>query len=283
MLYDADRDELVFAATETLRENAIVGPPASAVTEPGQLGGAQRRERGGQRRPRRPAVLPGDRPRHAASRPATCSRCRCSGTGRVVGVLEVANRTEAATSSDEDRVRLEGSRPGAAARTASPSTLCRDAEAMRALLARAVTTAPSEAAALLLARPRRPRARVPRLAHHPAGGDRRHAAARQPRHRRLGRAASARRYGSTTWPATRGTSPASAQQTGLAPRTMICVPMISKDTLRGRHPDHQQGRRLDVHRGGAVAWPRRSPTTPPSPSRTRRSTARPMSPRSPTT
>ena len=63
-------------------------PPTSAVEEPRQLGGAQRRERRGQRRAGRPEVLPGDRPRHAlhdtepalgAARPARPRRRRAGG------------------------------------------------------------------------------------------------------------------------------------------------------------------------------------------------------------
>ena len=42
MLYDAERDELVFAATETLRENAVVGLRLPSVEEPRQLGGVPR-------------------------------------------------------------------------------------------------------------------------------------------------------------------------------------------------------------------------------------------------
>src|SRR6185436_6674843 len=43
LLYDRQRDELVFAATETLRENALVGDPERGAVDGGALSVALRR------------------------------------------------------------------------------------------------------------------------------------------------------------------------------------------------------------------------------------------------
>ena len=72
--------------------------------------------------------------------------------GKVVGVLEVANRFDEAPFSDADRQRLEGLAAESGG-GCDPDLLCRDPQAMRALLARAVTLVPSEAASLLLVDP----------------------------------------------------------------------------------------------------------------------------------
>ena len=103
---------------------------------------------------------------------------------------------------------------------------------MRGLLARAVTTAPSEAAALLLLDPagrelvfRASRTIQPGMIDGMRLPTDRGIAGWVARHRqavRLDDVASDPRHFSAV-----------GEQTGLAPRTMICVPMISKGTLRG--------------------------------------------------
>ena len=72
--------------------------------------------------------------------------------GRVVGVLEVANRHGGGDYDHDDRARLEAVATEVG-EECDPERLCLDSDAMRALLARAVRTAPSEAAALLLLDP----------------------------------------------------------------------------------------------------------------------------------
>ena len=113
-----------------------------------------------------------------------------------------------------------------------PERLCLDSDAMRALLARAVRTAPSEAAALLLLDPaghelvfRASRTIQSGLIDGMRLPVNRGIAGWVARHRqavRLDDVASDPRHFAGV-----------GAQTGLAPRTMICVPMISKDTLRG--------------------------------------------------
>ena len=151
--------------------------------------------------------------------------------GRVIGVLEVANRHGGGDYDDDDRARLEGL-AAEVGEECDPERLCLDSDAMRALLARAVRTAPSEAAALLLLDPAG-RELVFRASRTIQSGlidgmrlpVNRGIAGWVARHRqavRLDDVASDPRHFAGV-----------GAQTGLAPRTMICVPMISKDTLRG--------------------------------------------------
>ena len=151
--------------------------------------------------------------------------------GRVIGVLEVANRHGGGDYDDHDRVRLEGL-AAEVGEDCDPERLCLDSDAMRALLARAVRTAPSEAAALLLLDPaghelvfRASRTIQSGLIDGMRLPVNRGIAGWVARHRqavRLDDVASDPRHFAGV-----------GAQTGLAPRTMICVPMISKDTLRG--------------------------------------------------
>ena len=230
MLYDPERDELVFAATETLRENAVVGlhlPPsrslASWVARSGES--AMVNDVGND-----PRFYPEiDRVTKFTTR--NLLSVPLFRRGRVIGVLEVANRHGGGQFEENDRAGLE-----ALAREVEedcdPDTLCLDAEAMRSLLARAVTTAPSEAAALLLLDPAG-RELVFRASRTIQAGMidgmrlpvSRGIAGWVARHRQAVRlddvASDPRHYAGV------------GEQTGLAPRTMICVPMISKGTLRG--------------------------------------------------
>jgi diguanylate cyclase (GGDEF)-like protein len=230
MLYDPERDELVFAATETLRENAVVGqrlPPSRSVASWVARRGESAIVNDVRSDPRFYAEI--DRltrfeTRNLLSVPLKRRR-------EVVGVIQVANRYGGLHYGEEDRRSLEQLAAEVGEGCASDS-LCRDSEAMRKLLARAVAAVPSEAAFLLLIDPagrelvfRASRAvqagmidglRIP-TDRGIAGWVARHRQAvrlddvvHDPRHFvEFGR------------------------QTGLVPRTMICVPMISKNTLRG--------------------------------------------------
>ena len=230
MLYDPERDELVFAATETLRENVLVGirlPASGSLASWVAHTGESAVVNDVQRDPRfYPAI---DRLTRFTTR--NLLAVPLVRRGRVAGVLEVANRYGGGEFDDEDRASLE-----ALARDVSedcePETLCRDVEAMRGVLARAVTTAPSEAAALLLLDPagrelvfRASRTIQPGMIDGMRLPTDRGIAGWVARNReavRLDDVASDPRHFSAV-----------GEQTGLAPRTMICVPMISKGTLRG--------------------------------------------------
>jgi diguanylate cyclase (GGDEF)-like protein len=230
LLCDADRQELVFAATETLRENTLVG-----LRVPNSTGLASWVRRTGesviandvQHDPRFYRVI--DRIARFTTRNLLAVPLRRG--GRVIGVIEAANRYGGGPFEPGDQARLE-TLAKELGDTCDPETLCVDADAMRRLLARVVTTVPSEAAALLLVDPagRELVFRASRTVHPgmidglrlPIG---RGIAGWVARHRqavRLDDVASDPRYFAGV-----------GDQTGLVPRTMICVPLISKGMLRG--------------------------------------------------
>jgi diguanylate cyclase (GGDEF)-like protein len=230
MLYDPEREELVFAATETLRENAIVGlrlPPSRSLASWVARTGESAVVNDVRSDPRfYPEV---DRLTHFTTR--SILSVPLLRRGQVIGVLEVANRYGGGAFEDDDRTQLEELARGVG-EDCDPDALCSDAEMMRGLLARAVTTVPSEAAALLLldhagrelvfqaSRTIQPGVidglRLP-VSRGIAGWVARHRQAV-----RLDDVASDPRHFAGV-----------GEQTGLVPRTMICVPMVSKDTLRG--------------------------------------------------
>ncbi len=230
LLYDSQRDELVFAATETLRENAIAG-----LRVPAGQGVANWVARTGQ------SAMVNDvssDPRFyggidRASRFATHSLLAVpvKRDSRVLGVLEVANRYDGAAFSETDLAKLEELAVSLSARL-DPEAVSHDADAMRQLLATVAATVPSEASSMLLYDPqgnelvftasRTLQAGVidgmrMRCDQGIAGWVARH---RQPV--RLDDATKDPRYyaGIET-------------QTHFTPRSMLCVPMLSKDTLLG--------------------------------------------------
>ena len=230
MLYDPERDELVFAATETLRENAIVGfrlPPSRSLASWVARSGESAVVNDVRGDPRFYPEI--DRVTRFTTR--NLLSVPLVRLGRVIGVLEVANRHGGGDYDDGDRARLESLALEIGA-DCDPETLCLDAEAMRGLLARAVTTAPSEAAALLLLDPaghelvfrasRTIESGVIDGMRLPASRGIAGWVARNRQAVRLDDVASDPRHFAGV-----------GEQTGLAPRTMICVPMVSKDTLRG--------------------------------------------------
>lgn len=148
LLYDGERDELVFAATETLRENAIVGlhvPEAQSIA-------------GWVARTGKPAVVNDtgvDTRFYAAidqvSHFATCSLLAVPlwRGGKIAGVIEVANRYGGNCFSDEDLVKLER-----VAETIGNDidldTVVHDSGCLRGLLAQVAVAVPSEGCSLLL-------------------------------------------------------------------------------------------------------------------------------------
>jgi diguanylate cyclase (GGDEF)-like protein len=230
MLYDPERDELVFAATETLRENAIVGlrvPPSTSLASWVAHRGESAVANDVQHDPRFYREI--DRITQFTTR--NLLSVPLFRRGRVIGVLQVANRYGGGNFDDGDRTQLEGL-ARETGESCDPEALSRDAEAMRALLARAVTAAPSEAAALLLVDPagrelvfRASRTIQPGMIDGMRLPTDRGIAGWVARNReavRLDDVARDPRHFSGV-----------GEQTGLSPRTMICVPMVSKGTLRG--------------------------------------------------
>jgi diguanylate cyclase (GGDEF)-like protein len=230
LLYDSQRDELVFAATETLRENAIAG-----LRVPAGRGVASWVARTG-----RSTIVNDvstdarfyggiDRAAHFATHNLLAAPVRRD--GRVIGVLEVVNRYDRAPFGQEDLVKLDRV-AGELNDTIDPEQLSHDPDALRALLATVAAAVPSEASSLLL--------------YDPNGNELVFTASRTlqsgvidgmrlrsdqgiagwvARHReavRLDDATQDARYYAGI-----------EAQTHFRPRSMLCVPIVSKDTLLG--------------------------------------------------
>lgn len=201
LLYDPQRDELVFAATETLRENTMVGGTAPLPAGPG-----------------------------GTTTGATLA-VPLVRDGATVGTLELRRRYDGRAFDDDDRRRLEAAVVSLDARL-DPDALSRDAGALDRLFARIAAAVPSQAAVLLLYDPHgHELAFVASRALQPGVVD----GVRLPADR-----------GIAGWVARHRTpvrltdahadprhDPSLAQQTGLVPHTMLCVPLVHKDTLLG--------------------------------------------------
>ncbi|MGH7960385.1 MAG: diguanylate cyclase [Candidatus Binatia bacterium] len=230
LLYDQERDELVFAATETLRENALVGmevPIGQSIAGWVATTGRSELVTDVSQDPRFcPAVdlVTGFATRSLLAVPLASG-------DRVIGVIEVANRYGGAEFREEDRVALEKVAAGLRDRI-TPDAVSRQSEVLQQILATVAATVQSEAASLLL---------------WDAGG---HAlvfkasrtleagiidglrlscdqgiAGWVARHRqalRLDDVASDPRYYAGF-----------EKRTGFIPRNMLCVPIVSKDALLG--------------------------------------------------
>jgi diguanylate cyclase (GGDEF)-like protein len=230
MLYDAERDELVFAASETLRENDVVGlrlPASRSLASWVARSGESVIVNDVSSDPRFYGEI--DRASGFRTRSLLCVPLRRA--GQIIGVIEVANRYDAVPFDEGNRRVLEGLATELG-NACDPDSLCHDPAAMRQILARAVTLVPSEAASLLLVDPagrelvfRASRAMQPGVIDGLRLPSDRGIAGWVAHHReavRLDDAAGDPRHFSGI-----------EQQTGLVPRTMICVPMVSKETLRG--------------------------------------------------
>ena len=127
MLYDAERDELVFAATETLRENAVVGlrlPPSTSLASWVARSGESAVVNDVQGDPRFYPEI--DRVTHFTTR--NLLSVPLFRRGRVVGVLEVANRHGGGDYDDDDRARLEAV-AAEVGEECDPERLCLDSDA----------------------------------------------------------------------------------------------------------------------------------------------------------
>jgi diguanylate cyclase (GGDEF)-like protein len=118
LFFDPERDELVFAASETLREQTLVGRPVAApVSEPGL-------------QPTRLAVA-------------------IRGSDRALGLLELRDRWDRLPFDDADRARAETVAAELAA-TLDPATIAHDADALQAVFARIAAAVPSHTSQLVL-------------------------------------------------------------------------------------------------------------------------------------
>ena len=211
LLYDPERDELVFAATETLAENALVGR-----AEPGADRAARQAAGTGG------AVLADDGRILAVPLPRT---------GKAIGAVEIRARHEMApfTPADADRVQRAAD---AAFAGIDPKGLSRDAGALAGFFAGLAASVPNEAASLvLLDDSGRELAFTASRALRPGVIDGLRLSCDQgiagwvARHRepvRLADASADPRHYATI-----------AGRTGLVPHSMLCVPVVKKDRLLG--------------------------------------------------
>jgi len=229
LLYDGERDELVFAATETLRENTVVGlkvPPEQGVASWVARTGRSALVNDVSDDPRFYAGI--DRLSRFATRSLLAVPLKRA--GRVVGAIEVANRHGTINYTDTDTEKLE--QLAESLGDIDPEALSHDALSMRTLLAKVAAAVPSQAASLLL--------------YDPQGRELVFSASRTlqsgvidgvrircdqgiagwvARHReavRLEDVTQDERYYSGI-----------ETETHFTPHSMLCVPMVSKDTLLG--------------------------------------------------
>ena len=209
LLYDAERDELVFAASETLREATLVGEPAIGDTGRwvARTGQSEIADDG--------RVLAVPLRRHA----------------RIAGALELRTHYDGRRFGEDDRRRLE--QVVAAVEDAlDPEALAHDVQALRHVFACVAAAVPSQAAALLL--------------HDPRGRALAFSASRALEPGTVDGVRFAARDGIAGWVARsrRGIRvddvahdprhyAAIAGRTGLVPRTMLCVPVVKNDALLG--------------------------------------------------
>ena len=230
LLYDSQRDELVFAATETLRENTLVG-----MHVPAEKGIASWVARTGQSAlvndaAHDPRFYRGiDRASHFATRSLLAAPI--TRDGRVIGVLEVANRYDGLAFNEVDQRKLEtvASEMGA---TIDIEAVSHDPEALRELLANVAAAVPSEASSLLL--------------NDPSGNELVFSASRTLQSGVIDGMRLRCDQGIAGWVA-RNRQPVRLDDatkdpryykgveshTHFTPRSMLCVPILSKDTLLG--------------------------------------------------
>ncbi len=201
LLHDPERDELVFAATETLQENALVGretplPPA--------VGGLMTPDR---------LIVP------------------IRGPERLVGMIQLTQRYDGRRFDAADQERLAAFAAALGA-NGDLDRVAREPDVLQAVFARLATVVPSADASLVVfdAARRELAFRVTRALRHgvidgvrlPVGQGIAGWVAAQRTPLRLDDASRDARH-----------DPRIARQTGLVPRSMLCVPMLYGDTLHG--------------------------------------------------
>ena len=230
LLHDPERQELVFAATETLQENLLVGmrvPPSRSVASWVARTGKSAIVEDVRNDPRFYAEI--DRLTHFETRNLLSVPIKRGGA--VLGVLQAVNRYGGTPFSDADRDALEAFATEVAEHC-DANRLAIDAAATQQILARQVTAVPSEAASLLLL--------------DPAGRELVFRASRSVQPGVIEGVRLPCDRGIAGWVATNRQAvrlddvtkdpryfAGVEHQTHLVPRSMICVPMISKETLRG--------------------------------------------------
>ena len=227
--YDAERDELVFAATETLRESAFDDTPArfsgglaSWVARTGRP--ARVNDPAGDPRCAGTAALSDRHARHLLSVPVWRA-------GQVVGVLELADRYDGQPFTAVDEAALLAVAESVSERC-DPERLPHDSAALRTLLAEVSAAVPSQAASLLLIDPN--------------GRGLAFSASRQLEAGLVDGLRMPADAGIAGWVARHRTPlllddatadprwhRAIEEHTSFRPRSMLCVPLVSKDVLLG--------------------------------------------------
>src|SRR5262245_4848199 len=229
LLYDKQRDELMFAATETLREDVVVGmrvPPPTGIAGWVAHTGRSAVVNDVAKDPRFYDAV--DRVMHFATHSVLA--VPLTRGNRVIGVIEIANRYDGTSFSDDDLRDLERL-SATVSQEIDIERLPHDREALRALLGRVAAAVPGEASSLLLYDPhgrqllRASRTQQPGVIDGMRLRCDRGIAGWVARHRepvRLDDAAADPRY-----------DPSIESQTHFVAHTMLCVPILSKDTLLG--------------------------------------------------
>jgi diguanylate cyclase (GGDEF)-like protein len=229
LLYDEARDELVFTATETLRENALVGkevPVARSIA--GWVATTGRSELvndvTGDPRFGSAILETGFATHNVLAVPLVRD-------DRILGVIEVANRYGGSKFYEEDRVALE-KMAAELCEQIDPATISHHPDALQKILASVAATVGSEVASFLLWDPsghalvfkasRTLEAGVIDGIRLPCNQGIAGWVARHRQALRLEDASRDPRYYSGF-----------EQRTGFTPRSMLCVPLVNKDTLLG--------------------------------------------------
>jgi GAF domain-containing protein len=201
LLYDRERDELVFAATETLQENAV----ASRETPlPAAVGGLMSPER---------LIVP------------------VRGEERVLGRIDLKDRYDGRPFDEADRQRAAA----VAAELAAQEDLervAREPDALHGVFTRLATAVPSQDAAVVV--------------YDQEHGEQAFRGSRALRHGMIDGLRLRMGQGIAGWVAANRQAirlddashdprhdPQVSRQTGLVPRSMLCVPMVHQDTLYG--------------------------------------------------
>jgi diguanylate cyclase (GGDEF)-like protein len=199
LLYDAPRDELVFAASETLSEETLAGRPPTLVREPGL----------------------------DAERLAVALRCN----DRVVGLLELRERWDGRPF-DADDLRRATDLACDLARIIDPAAVARDGDALHQVFTRVAAVVPSRTTTLVLHDEQdrdlvftTSRALRPGVVDGVRLGTAHGIAGWVARHRETVRVDDVQadpRHDATL-----------SRRTGLVARNMICVPLVHRDALVG--------------------------------------------------
>ncbi len=229
LLHDAARGELVFAATETLRERTFAGLRGEAAG--GLTGLVARTGRSARMNDPAEARVFGIDPREIAHATRNLLAVPLHRDGCVIGALELVDRYDGAPFTAEDEACVAALADALGARRA-PEDLAADVHALRAFFEEVAAAVPSEDATLVL--------------HGPGGRELLLGASRRLESGIVDGLRMRLDQGIAGWVATHKVPvrlddvrsdpryyPEIERLTGFAPRTMLCVPLVMKGRLLG--------------------------------------------------